>query len=121
MKIRLTESELVNLVKRIISEQPAKRRNIYNSIETGDIFTVKTSDNKTYDIRLTSVQPKFLKGVVGNDEKEIVYVYGPRENQIIRMDSQLSDVNALTVITVDIDGRKFNVDSKGDYEVDYSK
>lgn len=118
--IRLTESDLVTLVNRVISEQRGIVKNIDDSVETGDIFEVLGLDNKTFELKLTDVSPRFIKGLVGTDTKETVFVYGPHDNQISRADSEFNYKNGLTVLSVKIRGKKYNVDTKGNIEIKYS-
>jgi hypothetical protein len=118
--IRLTESDLKTLVERVITEQRGVVKKIDISTETGDVFEVKSPDNKTFEITLTDVNPKRIKGLVGSDTKESIFVFGPYDNQITKVGSDFDSKNALTVTSVKIRGKKYNVNKDGIIEIKYA-
>jgi len=117
--IKLTESDLVRLVNKVINEQP-NGRNVSDTIENGDTLGVQSSDNKNFDIKITSVQPRYFKGYVGLIPQETAFVFGPKDNQIRKINSGFDASESLTILSITIGGKKYDVDLKGNINMKYT-
>lgn len=112
--IRLTESDLFNIVKKVLNEQ--SKRKLHTDLSVGDILNVVDKQGGESEMKVLQLLPPSEGGFYGklaNGPKEL-FVFGPEENQIKHPDTEIGGY-LYTISSVMIGGKPFPVDKGGNF------
>lgn len=113
--VRLTESDLKRLIKKVIKEQSVDiKRSLSSDMESGDILIVTDKTDKQNKIEV--VQPVPVSGgFIGNlNNKKTKFLFGRGENQIKYINTEPNDFD-FTVNMIEIKGKQFPVKEDGSF------
>lgn len=112
--VRLTEQDLVRLVKRVIQEQI--ERTLRSDLKPTDILNVVDRKGKESQIVVVKTDFAYMNEFIGrtNTNQKQRFIYGPYGNQITKYESPMDEYD-FTISSVNIDGREFPVDKEGNF------